>query len=104
MILVVSLVMVYCCLELALAKVVLVWASMSKVACLVTAARARLSMDWSIISNTSLILRSLAALTSKLVSPVVILLIDLTSARASRKYFFASVQLRSRRGFLVHLV
>ena len=103
-ILVVSFEIVVCCSALAFDRVVLVWASMSKVACLVTAARARLSMDWPIISNTSLILHSLTVLAPKLVSPVVILLIALTSSSALRKYFFASAQPRSRRGFFVHLV
>ena len=103
-ILVVSFEIVNCCLALALARVALVWASMSKVVCLVTAATARLYMNWPIISDTSLILRSSTALAPKLVSPVAILLISLTSAKASRKYFFASVQPWSRRVFFVYLL
>ena len=96
--------MVDCCSALALARVVLFWASMSKVAFLVTAAMVILSMDWPIISDTFFIRRSSTALAPKLVSPVVILLMAFTSARASRKYLFASVQLWSGHGFLVHLV
>ena len=71
-ILVVSFVIVAYCSALDLTSVVLVWASMSKVACLVTAAKARFSMDWPIMSDTSFILRSSTELAPKLVSPLVI--------------------------------